>query len=206
MDRPASRQLVRDTEAIVAQRMAGQAAGHAMDHVLRVLKSARSIQLEAGGDLMVVELAALLHDIGDAKFHDGVERSGEFARGILAERGAPQDTIDHVAEIVDNLSFRKRHSAKPLSLEGQIVQDADRLEALGAIGVVRTIEYGAAVGQPFYQPDASLAKTGVGHFHEKLFKLKSLMNTESGRQLAEGRESFMRQFLDQFLAECDGTQ
>ncbi|WP_246146850.1 HD domain-containing protein [Rubripirellula lacrimiformis] len=181
--------------------MAGQAAGHGVDHVLRVLASARAIHQVVKCDLLIVELAALLHDIGDAKFHDGIERSAEFSRQILGELGADAATIDHVAHIVDNISFRKGESAKPLSLEGQVVQDADRLDALGAIGIVRTIEYGAAFGQPFYVADADTAKTGVGHFHDKLFKLKSLMNTDAARQMAVEREQFMRRFLDQFLAE-----
>ncbi|MDA8744824.1 HD domain-containing protein [Rubripirellula amarantea] len=196
--------LIQQTQTIVTRRMDGQAAGHGMDHVLRVLASARAIQAEVGGDLVVVELAALLHDVGDAKFHDGVERSAEFAREILCSLGANNDLVEHVAHIVDNISFRKGESAKPLSLEGQVVQDADRLDALGAIGIVRTIEYGAAFGQPFYLPDAGDAKTGVGHFHEKLFKLKSLMNTDAGRRMAEDREAFMQTFLDQFMCEWKG--
>ncbi|MGB7344793.1 MAG: HD domain-containing protein [Pirellulaceae bacterium] len=199
--------MIEKVEAIVRQRMDGQAAGHGMDHVLRVLVSARAIQSEVGGDLQIVELAALLHDVGDAKFHDGVERSAEFAREMLSGLGAGDELTEHVAHIVDNISFRKGDSAKPLSLEGQIVQDADRLDALGAIGIVRTIEYGAAPPQgvpvqPFHLPDAGDAKTGVGHFHEKLFKLKSLMNTDAGRRMAEDREAFMRTFLNQFLLEC----
>lgn len=201
-----TQQLVAETEAIVRKRMTGQAAGHGMDHVLRVLASAQAIQAEAGGDLEVVELAALLHDVGDAKFHNGVERSAEFAREILGGLGTDRDLSEHVAHIVDNISFRKGASAKPLSLEGKIVQDADRLDALGAIGIVRTIEFGAAPPpgvpvQPFYLPDAGNEKTGIGHFHEKLFKLKDLLNTDAARQMAEERESFMRAFLDQFLRE-----
>ena len=201
MDEPVTRQLVAQTEVIVRERMNGQAAGHGMDHVSRVLTSARTIQAEAGGDLEIIELAALLHDVGDAKFHGGVERSAEFAREILSDLGAEDGLMEHVAHIVDNISFRKGESAKPLSLEGQVVQDADRLDALGAIGIVRTIEYGAAFGQPFYLPDADDAKTGVGHFHEKLFKLKDLLNTDAARRMAEERESFMRTFLDQFMRE-----
>jgi len=201
-----SQPLVPPTEAIVRERMAGQAAGHGMDHVLRVLESTRAIQSEAGGDLETVELAALLHDVGDAKFHDGVERSAEFTREILGGLGADKELIEHVAHIVDNISFRKGESAKPLSLEGRVVQDADRLDALGAIGIVRAIEYGAAPPngvpvQPFYLADAGDAKTGVGHFHEKLFKLKSLMNTDAGRRMAQDREAFMQTFLDQFMRE-----
>ncbi len=205
MDESVSRQLVEQTEAIVRERMDALAkkhgaAGHGMDHVLRVLASARAIQAEAGGDLAIVELAALLHDVGDAKFHDGVERSAEFAREILGDLGAGSNLIEHVAHIVDNISFRKTETAEALSIEGQVVQDADRLDALGAIGIVRTIEYGAAFGQPFYSSNGD-AKTGVGHFHDKLFKLKSLMNTDAGRRMAEDRERFMQTFLDQYLKE-----
>jgi len=186
MDGSVTQQLVKQTEAVVRERMSGQAAGHGMDHVLRVLASARAIQSEVGGDLETIELAALLHDVGDTKFHDGVERSADFAREILSGLGASEDLIEHVAHIVDKISFRKGESAKPLSLEGQAVQDADRLDALGAIGIVRMIEYGAAPpngvpAQPFYLADAGDAKTGFGHFHNKLFKLKSLMNTDAGR-------------------------
>ncbi|TWU46581.1 HD domain-containing protein [Rubripirellula reticaptiva] len=201
MDESVTGHFVERVETIVRERMEGQTAGHGMDHVLRVLASARAIQADAGGDLEVVELAALLHDVGDAKFHDGVERSAEFALEILSGLGAEDDLVEHVAHIVDNISFRKGESAKPLSLEGQVVQDADRLDALGAIGIVRTIEYGAAFGQPFYLADAGNAKTGVGHFHDKLFKLKSLMNTDAGRRMAEDREAFMQTFLDQFMRE-----
>lgn len=193
--------LIEHVAAIVRERMEGQAAGHGMDHVLRVLASARKIQASAGGDLQIIELAALPHDVGDAKFHDGVERSAEFALEILVGLGASELVIGHVCHIVDNISFRKGVDSSVLSLEGQIVQDADRLDALGAIGIERTIEYGEAFGQPFYLAEAGDAKTGIGHFHEKLFKLKDLMNTETARRLAGERETFMRAFVDQFMRE-----
>lgn len=193
--------IVEQTRAEVRRRLAGQGAGHGFDHVERVLRSARQINRHVGADPTIIELAVLLHDVGDAKFHDGVERSGEMSREILGDLGADESIIDHVVHIVDNLSFRKRDSAEPLSLEGQVVQDADRLDALGAIGIVRTIEYGASVGQPFFDPDDATAKSGVGHFYEKLFKLRDMMNTDAGKQLALERESFMRTFLDQFYCE-----
>jgi uncharacterized protein len=197
-------QLVAQTADVVQQRMAGQQAGHGIDHVVRVVRLAQQIHSEAGGDPLIIELAAWLHDVGDAKFHQGVERSAEFACQILEGLGAPPETRNQVAEIVDNISFRKGVAGSQLSLEGQIVQDADRLDAIGAIGIVRTIEYGAALGQPFHRSGSSGddAKTGIDHFHDKLFKLRDLMNTEAGRRLAADRETFMRGFLDQFLAEC----
>ena len=195
--------LVPAVRQIVEQRLAGQQGGHGLDHVLRVYNLSQQIQAEVGGDLLVIRLAALLHDVGDAKFHDGVERSGEFSREILQELGTTSEIVDHVVHIVDNISFRKSAQAAKLSLEGQIVQDADRLDALGAIGIVRTIEYGAAFGQPFHiQDNFEQRPTGVGHFYDKLFKLRELLNTEPARRIAEQREWFMRDFLKQFFGEC----
>lgn len=203
------RELIEQVSSIVRSRLADQGAGHGFDHIQRVWKTARKLQSMCGGDLLVIELAALLHDIGDAKFHDGKECSKQFSIEILNELGVDEVTVNHVAQIVDNISFRKRASAESLSLEGQVVQDADRLDALGAIGIVRTIEFGAAFDQPFYDPNPVLPtgepqKTGIGHFHEKLFKLRDLMNTDAGRDMAKARENFMRAFICQFELECTG--
>jgi uncharacterized protein len=187
---------------IVASRLEGQQAGHGMDHIMRVYRTACQIQSETGGERLIVQLAALLHDVGDAKFNDGQERSAEFSRQILSDCGVTTNLIDHVAEIVDNISFRKGVDPTTLSLEGKIVQDADRIDALGAIGIVRTIEYGATTGQPFHVSGASShADTGIGHFYEKLFKLHDLLNTEAAKRIAGRREQFMRDFVDQYLSE-----
>ena len=200
-------QVVASVEREVRHRMAGQQAGHGVDHVMRVLKTAREIQTQVGGDAFVVALAAWLHDVGDAKFHQGIERSAQFTREILASLDVSGPVIDHVAHIVDNISFRKGSKAAVLSLEGQIVQDADRLDALGAIGIVRTIEYGAAFEQPFFiENNCNNLPTGVGHFFDKLFKLRALLNTDPARRIAEQRESFMRNFLTQFFDECGAGQ
>jgi len=207
----ANERLVAETLRLVKLRLAGQAAGHGIDHVLRVLRMAGELHSEVGGDFLVIELAAILHDVGDAKFHDGVERSAEFAREILAGLGASGEVIEQVANIVDNISFRKGVPASELSLEAKVVQDADRLDALGAVGIVRTIEFGAERGQPFYlaknpsAPQATDVKTGVGHFHEKLLKLPELLNTEPARRIAVRRAEFLKAFLDQFLEEVGET-
>ena len=203
------RELIEQVSSIVRSRLAEQGAGHGYDHIQRVWKTACHLQGICGGNLLVIELAALLHDIGDAKFHHGKECSKKFSVEILNDLGADEVTVNHVAQIVDNISFRKRASAEVLSLEGQVVQDADRLDALGAIGIVRTIEFGVAFDQPFYDAEparhnAEQKKTGVGHFHEKLFKLRNLMNTDAGREMAKTREDFMRSFLAQFELECTG--
>lgn len=193
---------IEQVRQIVTKQMGGQQAGHGMDHVLRVHRTACQIQSQTGGDRLTVELAALLHDVGDAKFYAGVERSAEISREILNNLEVADVLIDHVAEIVDNISFRKGVDPASLSLEGQIVQDADRIDALGAIGIVRTIEYGASKGQPFYVSDiASHQPSGVGHFYDKLFKLTDLLNTEAAKRIAADREQFMRNFLDQFYRE-----
>lgn len=183
--------------------MTGQGAGHDWDHVQRVTVMAERLQREVGGDLGVIQLAALLHDVGDAKFHGSVERSAEIASDMLSELNLNAVELQHVIHIVDNLSFRKRQQAQPLSLEGQVVQDADRLDALGAIGIIRTIEYGAVKGQPFHvsEDQQGAVKTGLQHFDDKLFHLVELMNTESARRIAKQRESFMRDFVQQFHRE-----
>ncbi len=197
--------LVSAVERIVTQRLQGQTAGHGIDHIQRVVRNALQIQADAGGNLLVILLAAWLHDVGDAKFCDGVERSAQFSHEILTDLQVPPFTIEQVVHIVDNISFRKAVDPAALSHEAHIVQDADRLDALGAIGIVRTIEYGASCGQPFFDPDSDVAtsRTGVGHFYQKLFKLVGLLNTSAARRIAHQREQFMRDFLQQYFAECD---
>lgn len=192
--------VIAETRNLVRQRMESLGAGHDWAHVQRVVSNALAISRECGGDQAVIELSALLHDIGDAKFHGGQERSGEFSQAILENFGLSSAIIDQVVDIVDNISFRKRETAAPLSLEGEIVQDADRLDALGAIGIVRTIEYGHSIGRPFHSSDGSPAT--IDHFHEKLLTLSSQMNTEVGRRIAVEREQFMVEFLKRFKSEA----
>ncbi len=196
--------VINATQMEVARRLVNQGAGHGLDHTLRVLRTAEHIQANEGGDRVLIQLAALLHDVGDAKFHQGVERSGEFASEILGGLGVDPTVIAAVVHIVDRISFRTGTPADQLTWEAKIVQDADRLDALGAIGIVRTIEYGATRHQPFHLPKAKEDQpTGMGHFHEKLFKLRQLMHTDTAKSLATQRETFMREFLRQYLAECE---
>ncbi len=202
----ADRALIAFVQQTVTARLQDQQAGHGMDHVLRVHANACHLQEQAGGDRLTIELAALLHDVGDAKFHAGIERSAEFSREILTERNVSPELVEHVASIVDGISFRKGLDPSQLSHEGRIVQDADRLDAIGAVGIVRTIEYGATQGQPFYVPsDAGTpvaSGTGLAHFYDKLFKLSALLNTDAAKRMAAQREQFMHQFVKQFLEEC----
>jgi uncharacterized protein len=167
--------------------------------------------------LFIVELAALLHDIADWKFHDGDEGLGpRRAAEWLAGLGVDRDSIDHVAQIIAQVSYKGSGVATPIhSLEGRVVQDADRLDALGAIGVARAFAYGGHAGRAMHDPDvppeehdtfaAYKGSKGptINHFHEKLLLLKDRMNTETGRKMAAGRHAFMEQFLRQFFSEWD---
>ncbi|RMF38534.1 MAG: HD domain-containing protein [Planctomycetota bacterium] len=197
-------QIVQMVAQIVAERMTGQQAGHGLDHVRRVVGLARYIhQREGRGSRLIIELAAWVHDVGDAKLHDGTERSEELVDDILQRAGVDRTTSAAIMHIVQNMSFRHRAIAQPLSIEGQIVQDADRLDALGAIGIVRTVEYGAARGQPFhvFPGESDGGPTGRQHFFDKLLHLVQSMHTETARELGAQREQFMRSFLAQFDQE-----
>jgi uncharacterized protein len=193
--------------------------GHDWWHIDRVRRLALAIGEQEGADPLVVELAALLHDIADWKFHGGDEKLGpRRAAEWLASLAVDRATIDHVAQIVADISFKGAGVKTPMhSLEGQVVQDADRLDAIGAVGIARAIAYGGHAGQPIYDPDIAHTlhesfaayKQGSGstinHFHEKLLLLKDRMHTATARRMADERHQFMQQFLDRFQAEWDGA-
>jgi uncharacterized protein len=169
-------------------------------------------------DTFVVELAALLHDIADWKFHDGDLTAGpRAARQWLESLGVEHEVVLHVCDIIETVSFKGAGVATRMSTpEGMVVQDADRLDAIGAIGIGRTFAYGGHTGRPMHDPDVEpvlhnsfeqyKASNGptINHFYEKLLLIKDRLNTETARQLAKERHEFMEQFLDRFLAEWDG--
>jgi uncharacterized protein len=213
-------QIIQETQEHVRGLLAGDSSGHDWFHIERVRRTAMLIGREEGADLVVVELAALLHDVADWKFAGGDHTAGpRAARHWLASRGVEGTLIDHVASIVAGLSFKGAGVPTPMAtLEGQVVQDADRLDALGAIGIARTFAYGGHKGQPLHdpaippQPHASFdaykrgGSTTINHFHEKLLLLAERMNTRTGRCLAIERQRFMERFLEQFQAEWDGLR
>lgn len=190
--------------------------GHDMHHIDRVIGMARRLQALEGGDLQLIEIAALLHDISDHKFNGGkLNAGGEVAYAMLLEHNYDSDFATKVREIVDQVSFKgaKTERSTKLSLEAQIVQDADRLDALGAIGIARTFAFGGHRGQAIHKPEmsaqlhesfdsyAKAKTTSINHFYEKLLLLKSLLNTSSARNIAEERHRFMEEFLDRFHSE-----
>lgn len=202
----------------VRQRFMGEGSGHDWFHIERVWRLTRRIAEAEGAPLEIAELGALLHDIADWKFHAGDDHIGpRTARTLLEQAGAAPALIDSVVEIVASVSFKGAGVATPMpSLAGACVQDADRLDALGAIGIARCFAYGGHAGRPLYDPADSpvlhasteayktARGTSLNHFHEKLFLLKDRMNTPTGRRLAEARHQFMHTFVDRFLAEWQG--
>lgn len=203
------------TEQHVAAQLGDDATGHDIWHVLRVRDNALRIADAEGGDRFVIELAALLHDIADWKFHDGDDAVGpERAAAFLRDLDVAENTVAHVAQIIFEMPFRGAGVPNPIStLEGKIVQDADRLDAIGAIGIARTFAYGGAKGQPMHAPGAPPeqhdtfdayrlgGRSTINHFHEKLLLLKDRMNTDEGRRLAEVRHGRMITFLEDFHEE-----
>ena len=210
--------LVDNTITFVKEKLRDAEAGHDWFHMERVYKNALLIASNESCDLTVVKLGALLHDIADSKFNDGDETVGpKVARSFLESQNAPEDTIAHVVNIIENISFKGGNFEKKFtSKELEIVQDADRLDALGAIGIARTFHYGGFKNRTIFDPQIapkfnmskeeyknSEAPT-LNHFYEKLLLLKDKMNTETGKKLAEQRHQFIENFLSQFYAEWDG--
>ncbi len=213
--------VIRQTEAFVRAKLEGEGTGHDWWHILRVRNLAVRLAKEEGvEDLRTVELAALLHDIADWKFNGGDAAAGSrVAREWLASIGTDEKTIAHVSEIIDHLSFKGAGVATPMrTKEGMVVQDADRLEALGAIGIARAFAYGGAKGREFYNPDVKPQMHGsfeaykksvgttINHFYEKLLLLKDRMNTAAARRIAEERHTYMENFLARFFAEWEGRE
>ena len=209
---------ISQTEDFVRQALPVDATGHDWQHVFRVRRNAVAIARAEQADLLVVELAALLHDIADHKFHQGNEHAGhQAARQWLEKLEVPEPIIEQVCQIIARLSFKGADVVQePLSLAGQIVQDADRLDALGAIGIARAFAYGGYKDRPMFDPEVpperhatfeaykKSAGPTLNHFYEKLFKVRKQLNTKTAKSIALKREKFMKAFLKEFYAEWDG--
>jgi uncharacterized protein len=210
--------LIENTILFVKEKLQNAEAGHDWFHIERVYKNALLIASDEDCDLTIVKLGALLHDIADSKFNDGDESVGpKVAREFLESQNASEEIIIHVINIIENISFKGGNFEKKFtSKELEIVQDADRLDALGAIGIARTFNYGGFKNRQLYNPAISpklnMSKEEyknsesptLNHFYEKLLLLKDKMNTLTGKKLAEQRHKFMEHFLAQFYAEWDG--
>ncbi len=211
--------IIEKTCQFVEHKLAGDGSGHDWWHIYRVWNLAKNIAKQEGANLLIVELAALLHDIADWKFHDGDETIGPKVAGqFLIENQVQAEVMTPVIEIIASISYKGAGVPTPMkSLEGKVVQDADRLDAIGAMGIARTFAYGGHKNRLIYHPDekpimhqsfADYKKNEghtINHFYEKLLLLKDRMNTGSGKRLAEKRHQFMQTYLDQFYKEWDGT-
>ena len=214
-------EIIKKTETFVKDTLKGSEAGHDWSHIERVVRNARTIGKSENADLFVTELAALLHDIADSKFHDGNEEIGpERSERFLKELGLPEDDVEHVVNIVRYVSFKNELDPGGNdgfdSLELRVLKDADRLDAIGAIGIARAFHYGGFKNRSLYDPSIpplenqskeqykkSTAPT-INHFYEKILLLTDKMKTKTGREMAEKRHSFMEEFLDHFYKEWAG--
>lgn len=213
-------EIIKNTEAFVKETLQNAEGGHDWFHIQRVFKNANLIVQNEVADGFIVSLGALLHDIADYKFHNGDEKKGpKMARAFLQSQKVSPTVIDEVVKIIENVSFKGGNEKQQFqSPELAIVQDADRLDAIGAIGIARTFNYGGYKGRGLYDPaikpeldmtkaeyKTSTAPT-INHFYEKLLLLKDRMNTKAGRKIAEERHRYMEQFLEQFYAEWNGEK
>lgn len=207
--------IVDEIIAKIKSQFEGDATGHDMHHIMRVFNMSRYLQSCEGGDKEIIELAALLHDISDHKFNGGkLDEGGKVAAQMLLDMGYDAERTEQVKYIVDNVSYKGANTTTEMTtLEGQIVQDADRLDAIGAIGIGRTFAYGGNKGQPMYEPKqeavmhdsfeayANAKSNTINHFYEKLLLLKERLNTNTAMKIGKERHAFMVQFLDEFLKE-----
>lgn len=211
---PSDEDVLARTAEHVRGLLGTEPTGHDWWHAERVRSLARHIGAQEGANALVVELAALLHDVADAKFSGSDEAGPRAAREWLSALSVDNDTIESVANIIEHMSYKGALvPAEPLSLEGRCVQDADRLDAIGAIGIARTFAYGGYVRRPLHDPETVATMhmtaddyrnntgTTINHFHEKLLLLRDRLHTTAARQIAKQRHEFMVTFLDQFHEE-----
>ncbi|HLV69852.1 MAG TPA: HD domain-containing protein [Xanthomarina sp.] len=215
------KEQIEKTIAFVKETLKHAEGGHDWFHTFRVFNNCSLINKNEEVDNFVVQLGALLHDIADSKFNNGDETLGpKLAREFLTSIHVEKDVIEHVIKIIENISYNSSLDSSKIfkSPELDVVQDADRLDALGAIGIARTFNYGGFKNRTLYNPDIkpdlnmnkeeykkSTAPT-INHFYEKLLFLKDKMNTKAGKQIAQKRHDFMEHFLEQFYAEWEGLQ
>ena len=184
--------IIEEAIAYIQELFAGNADGHGADHTLRVYRNAMLIaESEPDADRCVVALAALLHDVDDYKLF--TTENNANARRFLSEHGIEPDMTEKICAAVNSVSFSKNHGRCPETTEGRIVQDADRLDAIGAIGIARTFAYGGKHNRP---PESS-----IDHFHEKLLRLRDMMNTDRAKEIAASRHAYMESFLQEWEKE-----
>ena len=211
-------QIITNTILFVKDQLAGAEAGHDWFHIERVYKTAQTLSNTETGDPFIIALGALLHDIADPKFHGGDEELGpQIAGDFMKQEGVDGAKVLHVQQIIRHISFKNSFDGLPFnSNELAVVRDADRLDAIGAIGIARAFTYGGFKNRLLYDPAIppevhqsketykNTSAPTINHFYEKLLLLKDMMHTDAGRKMAEGRHQFMETYLKQFFAEWEG--
>ncbi|SDX98354.1 HD domain-containing protein [Thermoactinomyces sp. DSM 45892] len=213
------KQILGSTQDFAYQVHHNDTSGHDFLHIERVVNNAKTIAEHTGADSFICQMAAYLHDIADEKISADPEKSKQQIIQFLIEQGLSTKDRTHIMEIITTMSFRGgANKQPPRTLEGKVVQDADRLDALGAIGIARVMAYSGHTARPIHDPSIPVRDqmtvaeyrsnrgTAITHFYEKLLKLKDLMNTDYGRHMAEGRHKVMEEYLEQFYAEWDGKR
>lgn len=207
--------IIEHTAEMVKSKLEGEGSGHDWFHIERVWKNAVTIGKEEKIELFVVELAALLHDLADDKIVENEEKAIDEITYFLEGEGVSDRISQQVLEIIQTISFKGGKAKQVLTKEGQVVQDADRLDAIGAIGIARAFTYAGSKGQPIFDPRYTVREemtleeyrkgetSTIHHFYEKLLKLKGLMNTDTALELAEKRHAFMEEYLEQFFNELN---
>ena len=193
-------------------------SGHDYFHTIRVYKMATHIAMKENANMEIVQLAALLHDVDDIKLSPQTHENKEKAVGFLQSHHVDEKTVDAIIQIISEISFAGKDSVVPETIEGKCVQDADRLDAIGAIGIARAFAYGGSHNRMIYHPDIKPAvdldkeqydnhiSTTINHFYEKLFHLKDMMNTVTAKEVAQERETYMKEYLVEFMKEWDGIR
>ncbi|RSK49726.1 HD domain-containing protein [Bacillus canaveralius] len=210
-------QIIKLSEQFVKESLKNDVTGHDWHHIDRVRKNALNIaDREQRGELFVIEMAALLHDIADEKLNVSSEAGKIKLLAFIDTLNLGKAIKEHILDIIFSISFKGGNNQELASIEAEIVQDADRLDAIGAIGIARTFAYGGSKGQPIYDPHIQIREkmtveeyrngktSSIHHFYEKLLKLKDRLNTDAAKQLAESRHEFMEQFLKEFHSEWNG--
>ena len=212
------RDIIENTLAYVKEVFDTDYSGHDYFHTFRVYKMATNIAIKENANLKIVQLAALLHDVDDVKLSPETYANKEKARSFLAKNCVDEITIEEICRIIDEISYRGKDSVIPATIEGKCVQDADRLDAIGAIGIARAFAYGGnhnrVMHDPMEKPNLDMdgeeyrnhISTTINHFYEKLFKLKDLMNTDAAKVIAENRECYMKGYIAEFMDEWEGIR
>ena len=211
--------MVNNALEYIKEIFSGDSSGHDYYHTVRVYKIATEIAKQEYADVNIVQLAALLHDVDDKKLSPETHATKKNAVDFMTANEVDADIINIVCKIIDEVSFAGTDSVLPSTIEGKCVQDADRLDAIGAIGIARTFAYGGSRGRKIYDPDIkprigmskeeyqkNMNSTSINHFYEKLLLLKDMMNTTAGKKMAEHRQAIMQEFLNEFLAEWKGEK